>query len=528
MVVANGIATHPPLERQMRIFRGDGSVIHLYVAPDAEGASDSNVGDDPTRALVTLSEVASRLNALSYVNRIVVVHLASATYDMSGFLLTELELALPVIIIGDGAGQAGDDGFTELASGTAQAGTTASQVVTGGGLSSDAFVGKTLVATDGLASGWRRSIFANDTTNVDLVAPMTGFAEGDGFRVVEPAVVLQCPSLADNPYSVPAIEGVGHAKGATLNPAVAQVFSPGALTLVNVRFGVVPGSFTGDIVLRNSTVRLYGVEGVGSGAGLAGARFIMDDASSLAAGVDFMVGTFHAAIPLLAGLVDDDQAWLGYGYNNTVGGNNATVAITNFLGFLFSDDRVVFQGDAKVQLLGGRLISDDDDGTLYVEGSKVILQGSDLNSYRLRIDNTADDTRTACLMVCGFSHVHMNDLTMVKTNRGYGLVGFAQGNARDASAPQISIGSVTLTAVTDVGTPAIAIAASGGARINFRPNDITISAGWGTAECGVIPRLNGTPGAGASGTLAGLSADGDAYPTVASGLTMVHGVIQRH
>lgn len=92
------------------------SRIDLYVAPNAAAASDLNVGTSPSLPLATLDAAFDIVGQYSFVRHPIVVHLASGTYNWDLDLAFAF-LAAPVVIIGDGAGQEGDDGFVELLTG---------------------------------------------------------------------------------------------------------------------------------------------------------------------------------------------------------------------------------------------------------------------------------------------------------------------------------------------------------------------------------------------------------------------------
>lgn len=124
-------------------------------------------------------------------------------------------------IVGDGAGQPGETGFTSIrASVAAAAGSTANQiVVTGGGMVVDAYRGQTVRVTTGAAAGDYRTIRNNDANNLYPVRPFSAaVAAGDLYEVVEPDVIwnFDTPFLGQDPILV------GNMNGGRGNPASFQ------------------------------------------------------------------------------------------------------------------------------------------------------------------------------------------------------------------------------------------------------------------------------------------------------------------
>ncbi|HEY5622299.1 MAG TPA: hypothetical protein VIV14_00965, partial [Gammaproteobacteria bacterium] len=166
---------------------------HIYVAADAANADDNGPGTSAI-PLATLNEAIQRVN-LARITRPTIVHLATAPVNGEvAYAFTRqlgpIDLAAPLVFIGDGAGQPGDDGFTELLVDTVDAGASSTVVpVTGGGMGIDAFFGKTLELTSGTETGFRRTLNSNDATDLNLDAELANApAQNDGLRIVEPAV----------------------------------------------------------------------------------------------------------------------------------------------------------------------------------------------------------------------------------------------------------------------------------------------------------------------------------------------------
>lgn len=96
-----------------------------------------------------------------------------------------------VWFFGDGAGQAGDDGFVEVrASEAALAFSTEGMIVTSGSVTT-ALITDTVEVLSGVATGAVRHINRVDGDNLYVGRDIAGFLPGDSFRVVTPGAVVQ-------------------------------------------------------------------------------------------------------------------------------------------------------------------------------------------------------------------------------------------------------------------------------------------------------------------------------------------------
>lgn len=102
-----------------------------------------------------------------------------------------------IIVIGDGAGKSGDDGFTEIVPPTAALAGSGVKAVVSSGLDDSpcngygAYCGCTIEILTGDAAGDRRSIKKNSTTQyVPSVAFSSAVAAGDSYRVVRPSIQI--------------------------------------------------------------------------------------------------------------------------------------------------------------------------------------------------------------------------------------------------------------------------------------------------------------------------------------------------
>lgn len=168
-----------------------GTLLHVYVS-QANG-DDSNDGDTPEAPLATVQAYIDRF--VNPPKRGRIFHLDSgshAPWKMPvGWGWQE-----PLIFVGDGAGQPGDSGYTEVrAAEAAQAGTTTEVIVTTGGVT-PALRGKTLRELDGSGNptGTQRLINHVDGNDIYIDREIVGMVAGVQFDIVEPAAVFAWPA----------------------------------------------------------------------------------------------------------------------------------------------------------------------------------------------------------------------------------------------------------------------------------------------------------------------------------------------
>jgi hypothetical protein len=139
---------------------GSSAALHLYLS--AANGSDASFG------LSSATPVASwaRLMALFPLLRFgpVVLHIGAGTYS---WVAVPASIALgancPVYLLGDGASQAGEDGFTVIATRTAGAASTITSIVDTPA-SANLYTGYTLEWAAGTANAGRRCVVRNNTT----------------------------------------------------------------------------------------------------------------------------------------------------------------------------------------------------------------------------------------------------------------------------------------------------------------------------------------------------------------------------
>lgn len=272
-------------------------VLDVYVDPDS--GDDGNIGTRADLPLATLAEAERRIPDV--IAHRVTIHLrGSATpYAMPTFRARTYHDFL-VVVCDSGGDQ--DDGFDEVLSGAAQAGSGVSTLVTSGGLGVNTHRGRTLLIESGDAQGDRRLIAEHTDTDVDSTHNFSAALQsGDSWRIVESAATLQ-PTDATILHGGPLRSD---------RPSVIETPSPPALVFVNVKIDDTNSVFsrwTGNIIH-------YGVEWVTS-------TFTLSNAGYICAGRDD--GTDQtdelAALPVDFFDAPSDTSWVGWGWSARDGG----------------------------------------------------------------------------------------------------------------------------------------------------------------------------------------------------------------
>lgn len=306
------------LSRSLQLGPADDAVVReLYV--DAALGDDDNEGTQAS-PLATLVEAERRIPL--HVLEHHIIHVGPHVGD--GYappFFRERLLHAPIDIIADSGGTQ-DDGFTELLTGTCQAGTLHTGIQTTGGLTVDAFRGKTVEMLDGSAAGFRRTIQRNDDVEIQpcLLWPGAGAGatpvDGDSFRILEPVVQIDMSVGYDTtPYweisrGASPRGGYGFSFNGLFRPHPAISFVNFRLVNTDLEQGVSIGQ----------PVRWFGVEIAPSatafnfnlvGGHLAiGIEQIMGKSNSQTGGYDeeAPIGERLAAV--------DRRAWVGWGLNS--------------------------------------------------------------------------------------------------------------------------------------------------------------------------------------------------------------------
>lgn len=169
--------------------------LHLYVAPTGDDVA--NDGRSPEAPFATYKRAVEELNqwdvlAFHEDSPGAAIHLASGTYDLAEIAVSRGE----VLVHGDGAGQPGDDGKTEVLGPTAITTDSGGYELTvdGAGWTKNEFAGLFVEILDGPVAGAHRQIIRNDGVSLVLDMTVDGTVTGNRFRVFRPTVVIKEPS----------------------------------------------------------------------------------------------------------------------------------------------------------------------------------------------------------------------------------------------------------------------------------------------------------------------------------------------
>jgi len=271
--------------------------IDLYVS-DING-NDANDGLTPLTALKTLTAAFAPGRNPNILAFDLVVHVgahAGAGYTWATIDSYSLVDGASIYVYGDGAGQAGEDGFTVLVATVASAaGTTDAIVKSTAALGVNAYRGKTIEMVTGAAAGNRRTINYNTATDiVPSVLFDVGVAPGDTYRIVESAVVID---LADYPLTPTVLaSGIGAPRG--YFEQLADYGQPSGLYLVNLKTLIAFGF----VRAQNSAVFCLGVE-----LGAGGFAVVVVDDGEIGFGETSTEDAYATA------LVASPSAWHGWG-----------------------------------------------------------------------------------------------------------------------------------------------------------------------------------------------------------------------
>lgn len=317
--------------------KATGARIDLYVAPAVGDDSGPGTAAQP---LATLDEAIRRLNYYAEISADplgsglgFVIHLASSNAYSWGVTVGPHLLNESVVVICDGAGQPGDDGFVELLASTAAvAGSSIVQVVTGGGLGTNTYRDKTIEILTGAAAGDRRTIRDHtDTTIIPYYAFSAAIAAGDTFRIVESGATIDLFAAFNQ-----LVDSCGASGGWDQLLGI-----PGLLP----RFALVNAKVTGSLVkcIARSTVSFYGVEKSNAG------NFTFSVVrSGFFAGCDSRGPRAPLGLRLGA---PSDTSWLGWGVVNSVTGLQFFRA-DEVAGFFGSAAHLFVEG-GRFDLIGG-------------------------------------------------------------------------------------------------------------------------------------------------------------------------------
>ena len=326
--------------RLTTVEQGGGAIVDVYVS-QANG-DDANDGLTPATAVAT---------AQAFIDKDLDGNLNSFVFHFDSGTHTEFKFPAgwgkngAVWLVGDGAGQTGDDGYTEVAAAeVSQAGTDTLTVVSAGAFGGDV-VGAVVEILDGAAAGSLRHINQVIGDTAYFTHAITGLTAGDSFRIVQPAAVIE---YASDSYVAATAMGVNP----TTAPIAAHPDVSRCLGMVNLNINYNGGTGT---VFSNCMIVSFGLRltGIGGKAFESCNVFAAPDLSfSVENGWDGIL-PFTSRIsgaPATAAAVE--QEWTGWGISV---GNPGVYSFGNFFGYLNQaegNQRSSFNG-GNAQLQGG-------------------------------------------------------------------------------------------------------------------------------------------------------------------------------
>lgn len=464
--------------------------VDLYVS-DING-DDANEGTETAAPIKTVIEAEKRIADNVARGAPVVIHLGKhggSGYDLATLL--DRLLHAGVSVIGDGAGQPGEDGFTVLrAEEAAESGSGSGKVVTSGGMSTDEFEGKTVEITSGNAKGDRRTI--QSTTATDIF-PATRFSaavsSGDTFRVVEPSVEIRAGQRNEDIHNYDLMIGGGGKRRAFADTASG---SP-ALNGINFRLIAASDNINRVDIALDGHVRLFGVEGKTA----SGAPLSFSGPGTLDIGHDSMNPGNNPRAQLAVDIFgeQDEKNWLGWGVSNI--GAEVQIDGLVFKAVSVVADNIFFLHHCRGDLIGGRA------GLLWaLWGAVVDVSG--------KIGGLSDTTFVASQVKCGggpggFDQFSYIDIGGISIDNQSGNAVEADGNVQVRCRDAVSV-----SASGD------GLFATKGGRINIRNGEVSI----GTVT-GDETKVADPEGVAVTRTIANYSSDG-AYISAPDG-----SVIQR-
>jgi len=319
--------------------------IDLYVRDDI--GNDTNPGTI-TEPLKTIEEAISRIPDV--INNPVVIHLGRHPGNGWGYPRFEKSRTLNanIYIIGDGAGEAGVDGFTEIVSSTAALAGSNINTVKGAGMGVGDYDGYTIEILSGAAIGDRRTIRNNTATDIISARGFTAaVAAGDLYRILRPAIKINFEYPETNEIM---LENTGSGDD-RIFPVMYFYNKSHSVWLINV--GLVDPTYSYVVIsMIRSCLTLMGVEFDCS------TPYIEIDRSTLKMGVEgYYDPTFSGGVP---SAVDDFGApnvtsWAGWGaFTRAPAGNLASIIGGNVYG-VFCSTILITAADTKWWLSGGHL-----------------------------------------------------------------------------------------------------------------------------------------------------------------------------
>lgn len=439
----------------------------IYVAPNSASASDDGPGT-VAEPLATLDEAIRRMNRIRIPTATVLTHLASGNYQWNE-QLGPLPGPAALGIVCDGAGQSGDDGFTEVQSAEAAAAGTGQRVVVdpNGGLTTNVWQGFSIEILSGAAAGDRRNIATNTATNIIPNAAFSAaVAPGDSFRIVRPAAIVVFPGAAvGSGGSVQNVVGCGDGVIQGRSTFGLQRTAQTALLLSNLSLRPPAGSQFASFQIARSGVLCAGVEVVGTG--LTGVNVVSDTMSAVCGGYDEnegFVGFVRFELPATLGLAASPTQWLGWGLSLF---DVNTPWMSNFSGYLVikNSSAIVTMGDRGFwEVLGGAM-----NLTGTVGGSNAAFQtGGNANVGLNGIDSALPILLTATgaaidsmgLASTRNASMEVRNTTLTLSGNGVGIVAGAE-HQLGVGQPRLP-GRLALANGVTISAPRVALGVTGG------------------------------------------------------------------
>ncbi len=305
--------------------------IDLYVRGTT--GSDQNSGYFVDQPLKTLQAAYDKIPI--HIKHTVRIHLGAHTGD--GYVAPKFEDRIcdaHVIVIGDGAGEAGN-GVTNLLSDTAIAGSDNLQVTITGPIVVDDYIGKTIRITSGAAIGDRRTIKSNTATSIVAASHFSDtIGVGDTFVIEEPSIAIDIS--ADQPVCSIAPKGTN---------ALDFENSQNAWGLVWANLQLYP-PVTGASLIVSGAMYLYGVEANTLNVYVEGLLCAgIDDATDGGDPPTSEIGLSMGA--------PTDLSWKGWGL---VGAYYINAKGSGFVGYWISDASggLQIQFGSTMRIFGGR------------------------------------------------------------------------------------------------------------------------------------------------------------------------------
>lgn len=307
--------------------------LDIYVAPATAAipGNDANNGITPATPVLTMAGAFSKITH-NLLGAPVRIHTAAdLALSMAGIPdFNAYNADGQIIIIGDGAGQVGENGFVEVVAPTASgAGSTPTSIdITALAPLDDQYLGLTLLVTSGAAIG--RTVLVRNNTPTALIptAALAGFLAGDSFTLLAPSTTID---ISASPIQLMA--GTHSLFPTLVNIAVFGGGSNNALAIDNVTslklYGVLFIS-EAQLSIQNSTVF----------AGVSSADTAVED-------TELHLGSLEAAITgsPVPFLPSDASLWQGWGVSNVDSHlNNQDYPMSSLTGYVVSFGQLTIGG----------------------------------------------------------------------------------------------------------------------------------------------------------------------------------------